>query len=199
MSFRVFAHLTAFAMILSIAWTTGLEARAQTIATPSPSGQAFAQPAGWPRISNAAVASEPLGPGVSYQHWMLATDAGPLQVSIATIDLRNPYAMLAVTTHKGVVIGNGERLSAMADRSGAELGINADYFDINESGSPLNIVAIDQRVLHQPDGAAAFVLDADNHVQMGPVSWRAHMASSAGAARDITLVNDWSPRSTWRC
>jgi hypothetical protein len=193
-SFRVSPHVTAFALCLLAVSAACLQARGQAEPSPSASGSlaAFAQPAGWPRISNAVVTTEQLGPGVSYQRWTLTTDAGPLQVSIATVDLRNPSVALAVTTHNGVIIGKGERLSAMADRASAELGINADYFDINESGSPLNIVVIGQRMLHQPDRAAAFTQDANNQVQMGPANWRARVASASGAIRDITLVNDWS-------
>ncbi len=136
--------------------------------------------------------AERVGPGVQYERWVLATDAGPLVVSLATIDLRNPYVSLAVATHDGVIIGKDERLSSMADRLGAELGINADYFDINESGSPLNLVAENGRVLHQPDRAAALTLDGQGHIAMGSLNWQAHLASTTGAARDVQVLNEWS-------
>ena len=154
--------------------------------------RAFPQPIDWPKVLASAVTTEHVSPGVMYEHWMISTDAGPLAVSVATIDINNPNVALAVETHNHLIIGKGEPLSSMTDRLAAELGINADYFDINESGSPLNLVAIEGRVLHEPSRAAAFVVDGRGQIQMGPVSGHAHIESTNGASRDIALVNDWS-------
>jgi len=163
---------------------------ASPIASLSP---AFVQPAGWPRVHSATVSAEMLGPGVRYERWLLATDAGPLVVALATIDVRDPSVALAVATHGGVIIGKDERLSSMADRIDAELGINADYFDISESGSPLNLVARNGRILHQPDRAATFVVDGQGKIQMGPYAWQMHITGPSGAALDVSAVNEWSP------
>ncbi|HEV2878583.1 MAG TPA: phosphodiester glycosidase family protein [Candidatus Eremiobacteraceae bacterium] len=193
MSFRAALLITAFGAAL---FCTPVPAGAREEPVPSASVQStstFPQPLGWPRVLGSTVSEEQVGPGVTYQRWLVSTDAGPMIVSLARIDLRNPYVALTVETHNHQIIGKGERLSSMADRVGAELGVNADYFDINESGSPLNLVAIDQRVVHQPDRAAAFVVDSQNRIQMGSVSWRARLESATGARRDIALVNEWSP------
>jgi hypothetical protein len=192
-SFRAALLITAFGAAL---FCTPVPAGAREEPVPSASVQStstFPQPLGWPRVLGSTVSEEQVGPGVTYQRWLVSTDAGPMVVSLARIDQRNPYVALTVETHNHQIIGKGERLSSMADRVGAELGVNADYFDINESGSPLNLVAIDQRVVHQPDRAAAFVVDAQNRIEMGPVSWRARLESATGARRDIALVNEWSP------
>jgi len=154
---------------------------------------ALPQPAGWPAIVAQTSAAEDLGPGVHYQRFDLSTQAGPLSVFLATVDLRDPRVKLAIATHDDVIVGRGERLSSMADRLGAELGINADYFDINESGSPLNLVASGQQVLHAPSRAATFVIDAQGRITMGPASFQAHLAGQGGVALDISAVNEWSP------
>ncbi|HEV2037450.1 MAG TPA: hypothetical protein VGQ96_02500, partial [Candidatus Eremiobacteraceae bacterium] len=193
MSFRKTLAITAF--VAAALCVTAAQAAVHDQAMPSSATMTprVPQPAGWPTILNSIVVGERIGPGVLYQRWTLTTDAGPLVVCLATVDLRNPSVALAVATHNGVIIGSGERLSSMADRLSAELGINADYFDINESGSPLNLVALDRRILHQPSRAANFVVDGQGMVQMGSLNWHAHVASAAGALRDISLVNDWSP------
>jgi Phosphodiester glycosidase len=193
-SFRAAPVITALIVALAFLGgelaSTGTRSPAFAQVTGAP---AFVQPSNWPRVRSAAVNAETLGPGVRYERWQLATDAGPLVVSIATIDLRDPFVGLAVATHGDVIIGKDERLSSMADRIGAELGINADYFDISESGSPLNLVARDGRILHQPDRAATFVMDGQGNIQMGAYAWQMHIAGPSGAALDVSAVNEWSP------
>lgn len=194
MLFRIAPLVTAWvaAFLLSEADNAVSVAQPEPNASVAPA-PTFPQPAGWPKVISSTMVGERVGPGVLYERWMLTTGSGPLEVSVATIDLRNPNVALAVTTQHGVIIGKGERLTSMADRLNAELAVNADYFDINESGSPLNLVAIEGRVIHQPDSAAAFVVNGKNQIQMGPMTWSARIASAGGATRDITRVNDWSP------
>lgn len=169
-----------------------LAAWAQPEASPQFRPSAFAQPAGWPQVYGAARSQETLGPGVIYERWQLATASGPLELSIATIDLRNPFVSLLVATHRDVILGPGEALSAIADRARAELGINADYFDINGSGSPLGVVVVGNRLLHQPNAATAFVVGDRNEVSMGPVALRATVEKAPSAALAVGAVNDWS-------
>lgn len=165
---------------------------AQPSATPA-MNPSFPQPQNWPAVTSAVASTETIGPGVLYQRWKLVTSSGPLELSVATIDLHNPYVALSIGIQAGRIAGPGERLSSMADRVGAEVGVNADYFDINESGSPLNVVAIGNRVLHQPDRAAAFVVGANKQLYMGPLNWSAKFSDSKGATIGVTSVNEWSP------
>ncbi len=153
----------------------------------------FPQPTNWPTITTSTVESARIGPGVMYERWKLATSDGPLELSVATIDLRNPYVAVDVGTHGNGIIGPGERLTSMADRLGAELGINADYFDINDTGTPLGVVITGGRVLHQPNNAATFIVDAHNSVSMGPIAWHTSIDSPSNAHLDLSSVNEWSP------
>lgn len=152
----------------------------------------FPQPANWPTITTSTVEGARIAPGVMYERWKLATSDGPLELSVATIDLRNPYVAFDVGTHGNGIIGPGERLTSLADRLGAELGINADYFDINDTGTPLGVVIADGRVLHQPDNAATFMVDAHNAISMGPIAWHASIDSTSNAHLDLSSVNEWS-------
>lgn len=191
MSFRVLALVTALC-------ASGLAnpARAIAVQTQAPaliSIANFPQPTNWPTITASTVEGARIGPGVTYERWKLATSDGPLELSVATIDLHNPYVALDVGTHGNGIIGPGERLTSLADRLGAELGINADYFDINDTGTPLGVVIADGRVLHQPDNAATFIVDAHNSVSMGPIAWHATIDSTSNAHLDLSSVNEWSP------
>lgn len=197
MSFRVRLAVTAF-IILWVCVAQSLsaaQAQPETSGSPVAAANTFPQPAGWPAILRASRTQEPLGPGVAYEHWQLLTANGPLEISIATVDLRNPSVSLAAASHQGIVAGGDERLAAMGDRLHAELGINADYFDINESGAPLNILAQNGRILHQPDAAAAFVVQAGNRILMQPVVWHATVTSASGTVHEVSAVNEWSSAS----
>ncbi len=189
-SFRVTLLVTACAAFFLCAHG----ARAQETSSSSPQAgiTGFPQPSGWPLITGGTSSSEVIGPGVFYQRYQLTTQAGPLEVSLATIDLNDPYVALVVATQHGTITGPDERLSGIADRLRAEVGINADYFDINESGSPLNIVGINGRILHEPDQKAAFIVQGDKQVTMSPLVWSGQLTLPTGATLPIGLVNEWS-------
>ena len=154
-------------------------------------GAAFPQPSGWPAVTVVSDASEPLGPGVTYERWALTTPDGPIVVYVTTVDLRDPHVALAVTTHHDVIAGSDETLTSMTDRAHAEAAINADYFDIGGSGAPLNVVAAGGRFLHQSDGAAALVVGQDGHVTLGPVTLHATLSDAAGSSLTVNAINDW--------
>ena len=105
-SFRIGCLVTALcAFVLFHA-----QALAQSpVVTASPMLTSFPQPSAWPLISNASGTRETLGPGVNYVRWSLATNAGPLQLSVAVVDLQNPDVSLQVATHGNAIAGAGER------------------------------------------------------------------------------------------
>jgi phosphodiester glycosidase len=160
------------------------------------SPEQFPQPNSWPSVATVDHNSELLGPGVMYERWRLHTSIGPLTVHVTTVDLRNPLVSLAVSTHNGQVVGAGEALSAMANRAHAEAAINADYFDINDTGAPLNVVAIGGRFIHGSSGAAALVVGQNNAVSMRAVTLRATLADALGTKLDIGSINDWGKNTT---
>jgi hypothetical protein len=160
--------------------------------TPAQALDSFPAPAGWPAFTAALAAREPIGPGVSYEHWTLSVAPGPLSISIITADLTNPFVTLAAAAENGVVQGPGARLSAIADSVHAEAGVNGDYFDIGGSNAPINALVVDGRALHQPSAAAVFSVGSDRRPFLGPVTWNAIVVPSNGAQITISGVNDWS-------
>lgn len=156
----------------------------------------FAQPLGWPAVTSSQGIAEDVGPGVTYTRWQLQTAAGPLVVHETAIDLRDPDVAFDAALQNDSIGGSGETLSAMADRAQAEAAINADYFDINGSGDPLNALVKDGVVLHQPDGAAALIIGPGNAVSMAPMTFDAALTDAAGDRTDVTSVDDWVQGST---
>ena len=156
------------------------------------SAATFVQPAGWPLITAAQRAAEHIGPGVEFERWRLATAAGPLTLSIARVDLREPRVALGIGTRYERIVGPGEPLSTMADRRSAEIGINADYFDISGGGEPTNLVLARGVVQHAPNGRAVLLVGDDNRIAMGPVTWKMQLVATNGTSMNIDAVNDWT-------
>ena len=59
----------------------------------------------------------------------------------------------------------------MVRRSGAVAGVNGDYFDIGESGMPLNIVVKDGRLLRSPSGRVALAIGKDGGAKIVRYRW----------------------------
>jgi len=161
-------------------------------ATSSFQAAPFVQPSGWPAILNARRAVEHIGPGVEFERWRLKTADGPLTISIARVDLRNPNVGVAVGTRYDRIVGPGEQLSTMADRRSAEVGINADYFDISGSGEPTNLVLSGGVIQHAPNGRAVLMVGENNHIVMSPATLKMQLVAPSGDALDIDSINDWS-------
>ncbi len=152
----------------------------------------FPQPKHWPRILAVRMWGEPLGPGVTYEQWRLVTSAGPLDIHLARVAPFNPYVGFRVTTADGVVSGAGETVRTMAARLHAELGINADYFDINGTGSPENVVVADGRVLQSPDTSVACVVTRGGRIYAGHVWLEARIQTPRGPF-GLAAINRWQP------
>jgi len=155
----------------------------------------FVQPIGWPAIGRARRATERLGPGVEFERWRLATETGPLTISIVRARLHNPVVRLAVVSRNDAVIGPGEELSVMADRHSAIAGINADYYDIGGSGVPTNLLLQGGVVQHAPNGRAALLIAAGNQLTLGPIGWRLTITAANGQSVNVDTVNDWQAGS----
>lgn len=154
----------------------------------------FVQPASWPPVLKTRTVAEKIGPGVTYARWSLATAQGPLALSITTVNLRDKFVTLTVAAHQDRVVAQGETLSSMADRVGAEVAINGDYFDINDTGSPLNALVMNGRIEHQTDGKAALMIDDANRILMTAPQWSAQFVAHSGYVLPIAAVNDFAPQ-----
>ena len=187
---RVFTAKLAFTACACVLLIAGVHAAEPTPSRVDNDGMlvfhqaAFVQPAGWPVISGAQVATEHIGPGVEFERWRLATAGGPLTFSIARVDLHNPNVALAVGTRYDRIVGPGEPLSTMADRRAAEIGINADYFDISGNGEPTNLVLAHGIIQHAPNGRATLRIGDGNRIVMGPVSLQMRLVAPSGDGVD---------------
>jgi Phosphodiester glycosidase len=92
---------------------------------------------------------------------------------------------LGVALAHNRLISGDETVSSMVRRSGAVAGINGDYFDIGDSGMPLNILVQEGRLLRSPTGWAALAVGADGRARIVRYAWRGSILLPA------TMATHW--------
>jgi phosphodiester glycosidase len=136
-----------------------------------------------------------VAPGVVLARYNLATNAGPLVVCALSIDLREPMLRLGAVLANDRLISGGETVSAMARRTHAVAGVNADYFDIGATNQPLNIVVRDGALVRTPSGRAAMTVTRDRHVRFETYRFSGTV-TDADRSWPLGAVDEWPPQAT---
>lgn len=157
------------------------------------------------RTSSTDVERYWVAPGLRYRH-LLRTDArGTVEAYLLRADLDKPGLSLQYAGAQHV----DERapLTRLLKADGAVAGVNADFFDIDDTGAPLGVGVDDGDVLHGPRAGwtAAFSVTATGTAQIGKIPVRARVVGRPGIR--ITGVNSphipinglglYTPR--WKC
>jgi len=132
---------------------------------------AVSPPDVWPAILAMTALDLPVASGIQYRHVTLATGDGPLEVHQMQVDLGNPTVKLGVGLARDRLMSDDETVSSMVLRSGAIAGVNADYFDIHESGIPLNLVIQNGQLLRSPWRWVALVVGRGGGARIVRYRW----------------------------
>ena len=144
----------------------------------------------WPAVLSSSGFTLPVASGILYSHFGLITSSGPLDIHHLRVDLNNPTVHLGVALAHNRLMSDDETVSSMVGRSGAIAGINADYFDIHESGMPLNILARDGQLLRSPWRFVAFALGKDGVARIVRFRWTGRIVlPDTGEARPLEGYN----------
>jgi len=173
------------ARVLAIALVLGLFA-------PAARG---ASPADWPAVLAENVVTLPVAAGVEYRHVSMATTGGPLDLHHLLVDLRNSTVRLGVGVAHDQLMSPDEPVSSMAARSGAIAGINADYFDIHQSGIPLNIVISNGQLLRSPWRFVALTISKDGVARIVRYRWTGTVVTDAGDTQPLESFNAGVPQN----
>jgi len=142
-------------------------------------------------ITDAATITE-VAPGVAYGEYEMLTADGPLSVHVVAVDLSEPTVRLGAMLAQDHLVSQGEAVSSMAHRSGAVAGVNGDYFDINQTNAPLNILVQNARLERMPTHRWAIGLDAKNIPRFAEFSIAA--SAQIGTANvPLRTINEWPP------
>lgn len=149
-------------------------------------------PVPFPIILADAATSEFVAPGVSFGAYDLLTADGPLSVRVITVDLKEPTVRVDSVLANDTLVSKGERLSAMAARTGAVAGINADYFDIGNTNQPLGVVIRAGQVIKTPNAQPALGITRDRRAVIEPLPFSGS-ADVQTIPIALTAVNGWPP------
>lgn len=125
----------------------------------------------WPAVVAQSGLALPVASGIAYHRLTLDTTNGPLDIHHLSIDLGNPTVRLGVGLARDRLISDDEPVSSMVLRSGAVAGVNGDYFDIRQSGIPLNIVVRDGVLVRSPWRWVAFAVGKDGAPRIARYRW----------------------------
>lgn len=153
----------------------------------------LAPPAPFPLVLSTDFAREFVAPGITRGRYRLETSAGPLVVSFVTVDPREPTVRLAPVLAHDRIVSSGETVSSMANRTNAVAGINADYFDIGNTNTPLGILATTAGLERTPSTRAALTITRERSVRIETYRF-AGSAQDGGNQIPITSVNEWPPQ-----
>ncbi len=144
----------------------------------------------WPQILAQANLQLPVAAGVEYHHSSLTTADGPLEVHQLRVDLRVPTVQVGLGLARDRLMSDDEPVSSMVLRSGAIAGINGDYFDIHQTGVPLNIVVKDGRLLRSPWRFVALGIGKDGSARVIRYRWAGAVAlADTGESRPLDFYN----------
>lgn len=162
-----------------------LAAAAALPASPNPA-------APFPAIVTDASSFEDVAPGVRYGDYQMLTQAGPLAVHVLAVDLHNPYVRIGTALAQNHLVSSGETVSAMARRTHAVAGVNGDYFDINQTNQPLNILVENGKLVRMPMHRWAIAFDKEQTPQFDEFQVTAQ-AVLGSTAVPLKTINDWPP------
>ena len=137
---------------------------------------------------------EPVAPGVARATYRMFTSAGPLVVSVVTVDPQEPTVRFGTVLAHDSIVSKDETTSSMARRTGAVAGINGDYFDINASGAPLGIVVRNGVLERTPSARIALTVTLGRTILFSPYRF-AGTVTFGGVVVPITAVNEWPPQN----
>jgi phosphodiester glycosidase len=125
----------------------------------------------WPTVRSSTGYTARVAPGIQYSRYVLRTSSGPLSIHHLRLDMGNPEVHLGVALAHNQLISGDETVSSMVRRSGAIAGVNGDYFDIGDSGMPLNILVREGRLLRSPSGRSALAVGTDGRARIARYTW----------------------------
>ncbi len=115
--------------------------------------------------------STAIAPGVTLSRYRLLTSSGPLRLYRLRVDLNVPTVRLGLGLAHEQLISRDETVSSMVGRTQAVAGVNGDFFDIGDSGMPLNIVVRNGELLRSPSSRAALTVGKDGSAAIVRYDW----------------------------
>lgn len=150
-------------------------------------------PAPFPVVIAQSMTSEFVAPGVRRATYRLQTSSGPLVVNVVAVDPSEPSVRVHAVLANDRLVSSGETVGAMARRTNAIAGVNADYFDIGNTNQPLNLVVRDGALLRSPSKRVVLDVRTDRSVHFENVAMSGTLRFGSSTL-PLTTINEWPPQ-----
>ncbi len=147
----------------------------------------------FPRILAQAPTVEFVAPGVHEGDYELQTVDGPLSIHVVAANLRRSDVHVGSLLSHNQLISSGEPVAEMADGAGAVAGINADYFDIDNTNAPENVLVQDGKLLHMPAKRYAVIISNRGEVEFGRLSFTGSVQIATNPQVPLDAINVFPP------
>ena len=152
----------------------------------------LAAPAPFPTIVAQAPTVSFVAPGVWQGDYELLTADGPIAVHVIAVEPHRNDLHLAAVLATDRLTSPGETVGAMAKRTGAVAGINGDYFDIDATNQPTNVLVRNGRLLRTPRQRYALAIAPDGTPRFTEFAFSGSLQiGTASVALDA--VNEYPP------
>ncbi|MGQ9454721.1 MAG: phosphodiester glycosidase family protein [Armatimonadota bacterium] len=134
-----------------------------------------------------------IAPGVTLIQDVRTDPGSPLIINCVRVDLENPDVVVKAALGRDVVIADGptkgrEAVSSLTYRTGAAVGVNADFFPF--TGDPLGVCIIDGELVSEPAGnRAAFALTSERRAFFDTPKMSAVVTGASGAQHPVAGIN----------
>jgi len=152
----------------------------------------IAPPPPFPAILTQAPAISDVAPGVTQADYALVTADGPVAVRVVAIAPHRSDLHFGAVLASDRLTSQGETVASMARRTGAVAGINADYFDINNTNRPTNVVVRQGRLLRTPRRRYALAIAPDGTPRFAEFAFSGTLAIGP-AQIGLDAVNEYPP------
>ncbi len=147
-------------------------------------------PSPFPQIVAQAPTVSFVAPGITEGAYDLLTPDGPITVRVVAIAPHRADVHLGTVLAHDLLTSAGETISSMAARTGAVAGINGDYFDINNTNRPLNVLVRDGELLRIPRKRYALAIARDGTPRFAEFSFTGTLQVGA-TSTTLDAVNEY--------
>jgi len=155
---------------------------------------ALVPPPPFPVVLASSAQREAVAPGIFRTTYRLKTAAGPLVVSVVSVNTKDPRVHVGTVLANDTILSSDETVSSMARRTRAVAGINGDYFDIDASGAPLGMLVHDGTLERSPSARVALTIAGDGTVRFERYGFSGTLSGDRGSL-PLTGVNVWPPQA----
>ncbi len=135
--------------------------------------------------------ASPITKGLTYESRSIFTASGWVELSILKVDLTEKYLDI-VPLYNSAGLSTRTTVLKMAKQSGAIAAINADFFIMNATSSPIGALIKDGEVLSSPSNRTnmdTFVLDENNIPSIVNFTYKGTLRAANGLTSPIAAIN----------